>query len=170
MKLVIIAACYGLLCACRNEEDPGTPTLHQGTFSCGLGRFQVVEYRPPAETVSADYPEILTTGRILEHWHTGSMSRRTKVLESRVSKGVIDMHPDDAAKLGIVNGDIVTLASRRGKITAPVSVTENISPGLFFLAFHWKECPANVLTNAALDPTAKIPEYKVSAVKASRKS
>jgi formate dehydrogenase alpha subunit len=170
MKLDRIAACYGLQWPCRTEEDPGTPILHQGTFSCGLGRFQVVEYRPPAEAVSSDYPSILTTGRILEHFHTGSMSRRTKVLESRVSRGVIDIHPDDAIKMGIVSGDIVTVASKRGKITAPVNVTDKVSPGLFFMAFHWKESPANVLTNAALDPTAKIPEYKVSAVKATRKS
>ena len=170
MKIERIAACYGFQWPCRTVEDMGTPTLHVGTFSCGLGKFQVVEYRPPAESVSPDYPTILTTGRILEHFHTGSMSRRAKVLAKRVSRGVIDMHPEDASKLGVVTGDIVTVASKRGKITAPVNVTDKVAPGLFFMAFHWKESPANVLTNAALDPTAKIPEYKVSAVKASRKT
>jgi formate dehydrogenase alpha subunit len=169
MKMERIAACYGLQWPCRTEEDPGTPTLHQETFSCGLGKFQVVEYKPPAEEISEDYPGILTTGRILEHFHTGSMSRRARVLKERITKGVIDMHPDDAAKLGITDGDIVTVESRRGKITTPVNITDKVTPGLFFMAFHWKESPANVLTHAALDPIAKIPEYKVSAIKTTRK-
>jgi predicted molibdopterin-dependent oxidoreductase YjgC len=163
-----LMGCYGLQWPCRDLADPGTPTLHQGTFSCGLGRFQVVEYRPPAELASTEYPLVLNTGRILEHWHTGSMSRRTKVLEKRVSRGVIDMHPEDALKLGIVNGDYVMVASRRGKITAPVNITDKTPAGLTFMSFHWRESPANVLTNAALDPTAKIPEFKVSAINAKR--
>jgi formate dehydrogenase alpha subunit len=157
--------CYGLQWPCRDREDPGTPTLHQGTFSCGLGKFQTVEYRPPAESVSAEYPLILTTGRILEHYHTGSMSRRAKVLQKRVPNGSIEMHPDDALKLGIVAGDIVAIASKRGRIEAPVNITAKVTPGLLFFAFHWREAPANMLTNAALDPVAKIPEFKVSAIK-----
>jgi predicted molibdopterin-dependent oxidoreductase YjgC len=164
MKMDRIAACYGLQWPCRTEEDPGTPTLHEGTFTCGLGRFQAVEYRPPAESASTEYPTIMTTGRLLEHWHTGSMSRRATVLEKRIPIGVIDMHPEDALKLGIATGDIVKIASKRGMITAPVNITDKVAPGLYFMTFHWKESPANVLTNAALDPTAKIPEYKVSAV------
>ena len=159
-------ACYGLQWPCRDSEDPGTPTLHQGTFTCGLGKFHAVEYRPPAESVSDDYPLILTTGRILEHWHTGSMSRRTKVLNALYPNGAIDIHPDDALKLGIVDGDMVAVASERGRIEAPVNVTDKTSPGLAFMAFHWKESPVNVLTSAALDPVAKIPEFKVSAVRA----
>ena len=157
---------YGLQWPSRDREDPGTPTLHEGTFTRGLGKFHAVEYRPPAESVSTDYPLILTTGRILEHWHTGSMSRRTKVLHDLHPNGSIDIHPDDALKLGIVDGDLVTVASERGKIEAPANITEKTSPGLAFMAFHWKESPANALTNAALDPIAKIPEFKVSAVKA----
>ncbi len=157
---------YGLQWPCRDREDPGTPTLHVGKFSRGLGKFHAVEYRPPAESVSPDYPLILTTGRILEHWHTGSMSRRTKVLNDLHPRGAIDIHPDDALKLGITDGDLISVASERGKIEAPVNITDKTSPGLAFMAFHWKESPVNVLTNAALDPVAKIPEFKVSAVKA----
>jgi formate dehydrogenase alpha subunit len=157
---------YGLQWPCRDREDPGTPTLHQGKFTRGLGKFHAVEYRPPAESVSPDFPLILTTGRILEHWHTGSMSRRTKVLNDLHPNGAIDIHPEDALKLGIVDGDLVSVASERGKIEAPVNITDKTSPGLAFMAFHWKESPANALTNAALDPVAKIPEFKVSAVKA----
>jgi formate dehydrogenase alpha subunit len=157
---------YGLQWPCRDREDPGTPTLHEGKFTRGLGKFHAVEYRPPAESVSTDYPLILTTGRILEHWHTGSMSRRTGVLHDLHPHGAVEIHPDDALKLGIVDGDLVTIASERGKIETPVNVTDKTSPGLAFMAFHWRESPANMLTNAALDPVAKIPEFKVSAVKA----
>jgi formate dehydrogenase alpha subunit len=157
---------YGLQWPCRDREDPGTPTLHQGKFTRGLGKFHGVEYRPPAESVSTDYPLILTTGRILEHWHTGSMSRRTGVLHNLHPHGAVEIHPDDALKLGIVDGDLVTIASERGKIETPANVTDKTSPGLAFMAFHWRESPANMLTNAALDPIAKIPEFKVSAVKA----
>jgi formate dehydrogenase alpha subunit len=157
---------YGLQWPCRDRQDPGTPTLHVGRFSCGLGRFHAVEYRPPAESVSADYPLVLTTGRILEHWHTGSMTRRTKVLNGMYPHGAIDIHPDDAVKLGVTEGDILSVASERGRIEVPAHITDIVSPGLAFMAFHWKESPANMLTNAALDPTAKIPEFKVSAIKA----
>lgn len=157
---------YGLQWPCRDREDPGTPILHAGTFTRGLGKFHPVEYRPPAESVSEDYPLTLTTGRILEHYHTGTMSRRTRVLNELQTKGAVDIHPDDALKLGIVDGDLISIASERGKIETPVNITDKTPPGLAFMAFHWKESPANVLTSSALDPVAKIPEYKVSAVKA----
>ncbi len=157
---------YGLQWPCRDHEDPGTPILHAGKFTRGLGKFHAVEYRPPAESVSEDYPLTLTTGRILEHYHTGTMSRRTRVLNELQPKGAIDIHPEDALKLGITDGDLVTVASERGKIETPVNITDKTSPGLAFMAFHWKESPANILTNPMLDPIAKIPEYKVTAVKA----
>jgi len=158
--------CYGLQWPCRTDEDPGTAVLHRGTFTCGLGKFFAVEYRPPAEAVSPQYPLILTTGRILEHWHTGTMSRRAKVLTELYPGGVIDIHPDDAAKLDITDGDIMLVESARGKIKLPVNITEKTSPGIAYMAFHWREAPANMLTNNALDPVAKIPEFKVSAIKA----
>ncbi len=157
---------YGLQWPCYDRTHPGTPTLHVGKFTRGLGKFHAVEYKPPAESVSADYPLILTTGRVLEHWHTGSMSRRTRVLQDLYPNGSVDIHPDDALKLGIVDGDLVSIASERGKIETPARITDETSPGLAFMAFHWRESPANMLTNAALDPVAKIPEFKVSAVKA----
>jgi formate dehydrogenase alpha subunit len=157
---------YGLQWPCRDRLDPGTPILHQGKFTRGLGKFHGVEYRPPAEAVSTNFPLILTTGRMLEHWHTGSMSRRCEVLDKLQPGGAIDMHPDDARKLCIFDGDMMTIASERGQIEAPAHITEKTAPGLAFMAFHWKESPVNTLTNAALDPVAKIPEFKVSAVKA----
>jgi len=161
---------YGLQWPCLNREHPGTPTLHQGRFTRGLGKFHAVEYKPPAESVSTDYPLILTTGRVLEHWHTGSMSRRTRVLHDLCPNGAVDIHPDDALRLGIMDGDMVTIASERGKIETPAHITDETPPGLAFMAFHWRESPANMLTNLALDPIAKIPEFKVSAVKIDKPS
>lgn len=157
---------YGLQWPCPDRAHPGTPILHQGKFTHGLGKFHAVEYRPPAESVSKAYPLILTTGRVLEHWHTGSMSRRSEVLDKLHPNGSVDVHPDDALNLGIVDGDMVTIASERGKIETQVHITEETSPGLAFMAFHWRESPVNVLTNPALDQAAKIPEFKVSAVRA----
>ena len=157
---------YGLQWPCRDRSHEGTPMLHRGQFTRGRGKFHAVEYRPPAETVSKGFPLILTTGRVLEHWHTGSMSRRSGVLDKLLPVGKVDIHPTDALSLGIVDGDLVMLSSERGKIETEVRVTEKTSPGLAFMAFHWTESPANMLTNSALDPQAKIPEFKVSAVKA----
>ena len=166
IKIDRLDACYGLQWPCRDVNDPGTSTLHRDKFSCGLGKFFAVEYKPPAESISPEYPLVLTTGRILEHYHTGSMSRRSKVLNGIQPNGGIDISPDDAEKLGIEDGDILAISSARGRIKAPANITDAVPPGLAFMAFHWKEAPANVLTNAALDPVAKIPEFKVSAIRA----
>jgi len=157
---------YGLQWPCVDRLDPGTPILHEGKFTRGLGKFHAVEYQPPAESVSEDYPLILTTGRVLEHWHTGSMSRRSEVLNTLNPGGSVDIHPNDALKMGIVDGDLLSIASERGKIETPVRITDETAPGLAFMAFHWRESPVNALTNDALDPAAKIPEFKVTAVKA----
>ncbi len=157
---------YGLQWPCTDRNHPGTPVLHQNKFIRGLGKFHAVEYKAPAESASPGFPLILTTGRILEHYHTGSMTRRSEVLDKLCPTGTIDIHPDDALKLGIVDGDIVAVASERGKIEAPVRITDETAPGLAFMAFHWSELPVNVVTSTASDPSAKIPEFKVSAVKA----
>jgi formate dehydrogenase alpha subunit len=157
---------YGLQWPCPENTHPGTPILHRNKFTRGLGKFHAVEYKPAAESVSLKYPLLLTTGRILEHWHTGSMSRRSGVLNKLHPNGAVDLHPQDAGKLGIVEGDVISISSRRGKIKTPAHITEKTAPGLAFMAFHWRESPANVLTNSALDPIAKIPEFKVSAVNA----
>jgi formate dehydrogenase alpha subunit len=156
----------GLLWPCPDVSHPGTSFLYQDDFARGRGKFHAVGYIPPAESISANYPLILTTGRVLEHWHTGTMSRRSRVLAELRPDGVVEMHPGDAAKLGLVEHDLIVLASKRGKLEAPVHITENLPPGLVFMPFHWREAAANILTNDALDPLAKIPEYKVSAVNA----
>lgn len=156
----------GLQWPCPDTSHAGTSILHQGSFARGRGKFHAVDYIPPAEAVSKGYPFILTTGRVLEHWHTGTMSRRSRVLHELHPSGVVEMHPSDAAKLGLVENDLIVLTSKRGKLEAPLHITEDSSPGLVFMPFHWREAAANILTNDALDPLAKIPEFKVSAVHA----
>lgn len=154
----------GLQWPCPNEEHPGTPILHVGKFSRGLGKFHAVEFKPPAELPDKDYPYILTTGRIMYHFHTGSMTRRSSTLDSEVPQGYIEINTADANQLGIKDEDIVKVSSRRGSINTKAMVTNNIMPGVVFIPFHFAERAANMLTNPALDPIAKIPEFKVCAV------
>ena len=150
---------------CPDTQHPGTPYLHKDRFARGLGKFHPTEFIPPRELPDEEFPLLLSTGRVLEHFHTGTMSRRSRVLDELVSVGVIQIHPADARALGVGDGQRVRVASRRGQIEIAASVTDRVAPGTVFLAFHYREAPANRLTIAALDPVAKIPEFKVCAVK-----
>ena len=156
----------GLQWPCPDTSHPGTQFLHQGSFARGRGKFHALDDVPPAESISETYPLILTTGRVLEHWHTGTMSRRSRVLSELRPDGVVEMHPGDALKLGLVERDLVALSSERGKLETTLHITDRALPGVVFMPFHWREAPANLLTSGALDPQAKIPEFKVSAVNA----
>jgi predicted molibdopterin-dependent oxidoreductase YjgC len=151
---------------CWDMKHPGTPILHQDRFTRGRGKFQVVHDKPPVELPTSSYPILLTTGRILEHWHTGSMSHRSHVLETLVSESRVEINPDDANRLGFMEGDVISLSSRRGEVRTKVKKTQRVRPGQVFMAFHWGDAPANRLTNPVFDPQAKIPEFKVSSVKA----
>lgn len=155
----------GLQWPCPDRSHPGTPFLHKDRFSRGLGKFHAVEYLPPKEMPSEAYPLVLTTGRVLEHWHTGVMSRRVQALEKLYPAGLVEINPEDATRLGIGEGETVAVMSQRGRIEATAHITEKSPPGVIYLSFHWREAPANVLTNPVFDPVAKIPEYKVCAVK-----
>ncbi len=157
--------CGPLQWPCPDANHPGTPYLHKERFTRGKGKFHPVEFLPPKELPDEEYPFVLTTGRILEHFHTGTMSRRSDVLDKLVSVGTIEIHPADAETLGIEDGAKVQVASRRGQIEISARVTDRVASGTTFLAFHYREAPANRLTIAALDPIAKIPELKVCAVK-----
>jgi formate dehydrogenase alpha subunit len=159
-----LVQCGGLQWPCWDERHPGTPRLHVERFTRGRGKFHVVEYRPPAEEPSADFPILLTTGRVLEHWHTGSMSRRAHILETLVPSSRLDLNPEDAERSGLFDGRPVRIASRRGAIRSVVHRDRRVARGQAFMAFHWHEAPANLLTGPAVDPVSKIPEYKVSAV------
>ncbi|MBS3908842.1 MAG: formate dehydrogenase subunit alpha [Actinobacteria bacterium] len=155
----------GLHWPCPTEEHPGTPILHTQGFTRGKGLFHAVDHRAPAEEADEEYPMILTTGRSLWQYHTGTMTRRSEALNSLAPRSWVEMHPADAAKHGIADGEDVVLTSRRGCLTSTAMVTEGIREGVIFMPFHYAESAANVLTNTAIDPVAKIPELKVCAVK-----
>ncbi|MFH1491505.1 MAG: formate dehydrogenase subunit alpha, partial [Pseudomonadota bacterium] len=156
----------GLQWPCPDRNHPGTPILHAGQFTRGRGKFHVVQDRPPAELPTVAYPLLLTTGRILEHFHTGSMSHRSRVLETLAADSRVEINPEDAHRLGIEEGDMISLSSRRGEVQTRVKKTKRVRPGQAFMAFHWGDAPVNRLTIAAVDPQAKIPEFKVSSVRA----
>jgi formate dehydrogenase alpha subunit len=150
---------------CRSAEDAGTAYLHEGKFSRGLGKMHPVEYQDPAELPDEEYPYVLTTGRNIFQFHTGTMTRRSSKLEGESPEGYVELNPEDAAELGVADGQQVKVASRRGEIETRARVTDRVPRGLVFAPFHYAEAAANVLTNPAIDPTAKIPEYKVCAVR-----
>jgi formate dehydrogenase alpha subunit len=155
----------GLQWPCPTREHPGTAILHTRKFTRGRGRFIAVEYKPPAELPDDDYPLVLTTGRSLFQYHTGSMTRRVKGLNIFKGEEKVEINPGDAQRLGINDDDWVEVTSRRGQVTARARVTEASSAGVVFMTFHFAESPANVLTNPVVDPVAKIPEFKVCAVR-----
>ncbi len=155
----------GIPWPCPTKEHPGTPVLHTQQFSRGKGLFHAIEYRPPEELADDDFPLQLTTGRFFPHYHTGTMTRNSPSLHSEMPEGYFEIHPDDAAKLGIKNNDWAKVSSRRGEVLSKAHVTDLVSPGVVFMSFHFMEANANALTNAALDPICKIPEYKVCAIK-----
>ncbi len=155
----------GLQWPCPDEKHPGTTYLHSDEFKRGLGLFSAVEYQPPAEETDNDYPLILTTGRNLFHYHTGTMTRRSEGLLEYRPEELVQINPDDAAQLKIEDGDQVEVISRRGKVKAKASLTEVVMPGVVFMTFHYHEALTNLLTNSALDPVAKTPELKTCAVK-----
>ena len=155
----------GLQWPCPEFDHPGTPILHRNRFTRGLGRFHVVEHQPPDELTDDEYPLILTTGRILQHFHTGTMTRRSQVLDALVPRCPIEVNPEDAQELGVTDGSPVRVKSRRGEVEGRVVVTPRSPRGVVFIPFHFAETAANRLTNPALDPISKIPELKVCAVR-----
>lgn len=159
----------GLQWPCPSKEHSGTPYLHKEKFSRGKGKFFGIEFKEAAELPDADYPFILTTGRTIFHYHTGTMTRRTEALNREVPTGYVEINFKDAEKLNIFDGEIVSVKSRRGKIEVKVLATKKVPEGVIFIPFHFAESPANALTNSAFDPVAKIPEYKVCAVKVEKK-
>lgn len=150
---------------CPTKEHQGTPVLHIGKFARGLGKFIPVDHIPPAEEPNDEYPMVMSTGRVLYHWHGGQMTRRAQGLMEVYSEALIEVNPEDAVKLGLNGKKMVRVTSRRGNIEAQAWVTDRVPPGMVYANFHFPESSANILTQAVLDPVAKIPEYKVTAVK-----
>lgn len=158
-----------ILWPCYDVTHPGTKYLHSERFTRGKGKFSPVDYKEPAELPDENYPFLLSTGRLMFHYHSGTMTRRTELLSKEVETGYIEIHPEDAKKLNIISGEMVKVKSRRGEIELPALVTDRVERGVVFIPFHFVECAANVLTIDAVDPVAKIPEYKVCAVAVSKK-
>jgi formate dehydrogenase alpha subunit len=155
----------GLQWPCPSPEHPGTRILHSQQFTRGKGRFMPIEYKPPLEQPDADYPLILTTGRSLYQYHTGTMTRKVEGLNILKSEELVEINPQDADALGIGDGEVVKVTSRRGQVKARATLTESTPIGVVAMTFHFAESPANLLTNPALDPVAKTPELKVCAVR-----
>jgi formate dehydrogenase alpha subunit len=155
----------GLHWPCPNRAHPGTPYLHKDRFSRGLGLFHAIEYLPPEELPDKEYPYMLTTGRIYVHYHTGTMTRRSPSLNKEVEEGFAEINPRQAKELGIIQGEKIKVFSRRGEIEIKADLSERMERNTIFIPFHFVESAANILTNPAFDPIAKIPEFKVCAVK-----
>lgn len=148
-----------------DEQHAGTPILHVGQFARGKGRFHAVDFVPAAELPDADYPLLLTTGRVLYHWHGGELTRRAEALAAVCPEPMIEVSYEDAIRYELEDGQWVTLASRRGELRARVRRTTRVSEGVVFGNFHFPSGNVNKLTINEVDPIAKIPEYKVCAVR-----
>jgi formate dehydrogenase major subunit len=150
-----------------SEDDPGQPVVFGDGFPRpkGRARFTPAQVTPPAETPDAEFPMILTTGRQLEHWHTGSMTRRTKVLDGLEPEANASLHPRTLRALGVAPGDMLQVETRRGAIQIMARADRAVAEDMIFVPFAYVEAAANILTNAALDPYGKIPEFKFSAVR-----
>ncbi|HEY5982602.1 MAG TPA: molybdopterin dinucleotide binding domain-containing protein, partial [Anaerolineales bacterium] len=146
-----------------DRKHPGTPTLFTDTFPRGRGKFTPLDYIPVMEEADDEYPFILTTGRVLEHWHGGSMTRHS-ALDQVYPEARVEINPADAEMHGIKDGMAVRVSSRRGEVVLRATVTHKTTVGVVFIPMHFAEAAANLLTNDALDPQAKIPEFKACAV------
>jgi formate dehydrogenase major subunit len=155
---------------CENEGDPGQPVVFQTHFPTATGRANLVpaDLIPAAERPDAEYPMVLITGRQLEHWHTGAMTRRSGVLDAIEPEPVASLHPLDLDALGARAGELVTVRSRRGEISLYARADAGTPRGAVFIPFAFYEAAANLLTNPALDPFGKIPEFKYCAVQVVR--
>jgi formate dehydrogenase major subunit len=150
-----------------NVGEPGNEIIFAGSFPTTSGRAKIVpaDLVPPDELPDTDYPLVLTTGRLLEHWHTGSMTRRASTLDALEPEAIVGLNPRDMERGGITAGDMVTVTTRRGALTLKVRSDRDVSPGMVFMPFAFAEAPANTLTNPQVDPVGKIPEFKFCACK-----
>ena len=150
----------------KDSHHPGTPILHVGQFTRGRGLFHIAEHLPARELPDEDYPFCLTTGRVLYHWHGAEMTRRSRTLRKLYPETLVELSRQDADRLGITASQTIRVVSRRGEMIAAADVSERVPPGLVFGNFHFPhEANVNNLTINAVDPVAKIPEYKVCAVR-----
>jgi len=155
----------GLHWPCPSVDHPGTPMLHVGKFPRGKGLFHAIDYIPPDEQIDDQYPVYLTTGRLLYHYHTGTMTMKSDDINTCAPECFVEISPQSANQYGITDGQMVKVSSRRGEITAKARLSSALKHDVVFIPFHFGQAAANKLTNSALDPVSKIPEFKVCAVR-----
>ncbi|MEK6567458.1 MAG: formate dehydrogenase subunit alpha [Candidatus Omnitrophota bacterium] len=155
----------GLQWPVYSKEHPGTPVVHLERFIRGLGKLIPVTHKPPAETPDSEYPFILTTGRMLFHYNTGTMTRRTNNLNREYPRNFVQINPNDAEKIGIKKQERVKVKTRRGELVVAADVTDKVKAGVIWMPFHFSEEPTNILTNNAFDPVCRIGEYKACAAR-----
>ncbi len=160
----------GLQWPCPDLEHPGTQYLHKDRFTRGKGLFVIPEYTPPREMPDENYPYYLSTGRMFSHYHTGTMTRRSPFLNREVDEAYAEINPEDAAHLNVKDGEKIKITTRRGSIITTARITKRVSKGCIFAPFHFTEARANILTNPVLDPSSKIPEFKVCAADVRKES
>ncbi|MDD5760123.1 MAG: molybdopterin oxidoreductase family protein [Desulfobulbaceae bacterium] len=160
-----IEGCWGLQWPCWNRDHAGTSFLHKYYFTRGRGHFVPATHEAAAELPDADFPFILNTGRVYHQYHTGTMTRQSSSLNREASEALLEVNPQDAARLGLRTGDWVELSSRRGSATVKAHITEQVAKGSVYTSFHFPAVAINLLTSDARDPKAQCPEYKVSAVR-----
>jgi predicted molibdopterin-dependent oxidoreductase YjgC len=158
----------GIQWPCPDMDHPGTKYLHKDRFARGRGLFHAIDYKPSAELPDDEYPLFLTTGRVLYHFHTGTMTRRAKGPQERCPESLVEINQKDSEKYGIEDGETVRVSTRRGSVEAKARVTSRSPEGTIFMNFHFREAAVNLLTNPALDPVGKIPEFKVCAARAEK--
>jgi formate dehydrogenase alpha subunit len=158
-------AAGGLQWPCPTADHPGTVYLHKDRFSRGKGAFTAIDYKPPAEVPDQEYPFFLSTGRVFAHYHSGTMTRVSPTLHREIEEGYVEISPADARAMHIKDGERIKVSSRRGEIQIKAKLSRKVDRGVVFIPFHFAETAANILTNPAYDPVAKIPEFKVCAVK-----
>ncbi len=155
----------GIQWPCPSPDHPGTPVLHTEKFTRGKGKFVPVEFRPPLEQPDEKYPLILSTERSLYQFHSGTLTRRVPYLNKLRGEELVEINPADAERMQVKDGEFVKVLSRRGEVVARARITSNSQPGVISMTFHFAEAQTNILTGSGVDPVAKIPEYKVSAVR-----
>lgn len=155
----------GIQWPCPTLEHPGTQYLFKGGFPRGKASFSIVRYRKSEELPDYEYPFLLSTGRHLFQYHTGSMTRKIEAITKKAPEAYIEIHPDDAKVLGIIDGKMIRVSSRRGSIEIKAMISDRPKKGMVFIPFHYREAAANVLTSTNIDHISKIPEFKVCAVK-----
>jgi formate dehydrogenase alpha subunit len=155
---------FGLQWPCPDQRHTGTPFLRRRKFVKGLGTFKAIDFVSPAETMDSDFPFILTTGRTSFRYLTGTMCSRTSTLEREEPDCFVEISPADAQRIGVRSNMPVTVVSRRGKIAVNARVSDTVPEGMIFIPFHYRDVAANLITNPAVDPIAKTPEFKVCAV------